>query len=411
MRNQDPNNGTKWEGGGGGGGLVVTSVGGPGTIIVDGESIPYNEIVEVGPHRPPPPPPPPPPFPIVRVQSPDGAAPRSLPPNRFPSGASPSLNDSKLDNSRLASKPPGPMPGAVPDWTTQTEWRFEPDPRLFWQPITSVDTGNRPLNVVLNKILLPWINALAAVVNIPRAGQIVVDDFLSHSIINVEYRDAAYVFPTMGAAGVAIEASPALEFISARVSTWWSAFSKNPAVLDTLLSPIFMSFGAETGALSGVGAEIESTLPAQVESSLPNVRTADSILSENSRRGNAFQRAVTEAFGLERNNNTMVGPELESGAFYPTIPDIANGGNAPIGDIKDVLNISLTRQLRLQRDIAKVTGTSFSVIASPRTRTVSQPLADAVRESGGFIFKANPADKTVKVWDSSSRSWVPFLSE
>jgi hypothetical protein len=303
------------------------------------------------------------------------------------------------------------MPGAVPDWTTQTEWRFEPDPRLFWQPITSVDTGNRPLNVVLNKILLPWINALAAVVNIPRAGQIVVDDFLSHSIINVEYRDAAYVFPTMGAAGVAIEASPALEFISARVSTWWSAFSKNPAVLDTLLSPIFMSFGAETGALSGVGAEIESTLPAQVESSLPNVRTADSILSENSRRGNAFQRAVTEAFGLERNNNTMVGPELESGAFYPTIPDIANGGNAPIGDIKDVLNISLTRQLRLQRDIAKVTGTSFSVIASPRTRTVSQPLADAVRESGGFIFKANPADKTVKVWDSSSRSWVPFLSE
>ncbi|MEK8095382.1 putative toxin [Methylocystis sp. IM3] len=264
---------------------------------------------------------------------------------------------------------------------------------------------------MLNKILLPWINALAAVVNIPRAGQIVVDDFLSHSIINVEYRDAAYVFPTMGAAGVAIEASPALEFISARVSTWWSAFSKNPAVLDTLLSPIFMSFGAETGALSGVGAEIESTLPAQVESSLPNVRTADSILSENSRRGNAFQRAVTEAFGLERNNNTMVGPELESGAFYPTIPDIANGGNAPIGDIKDVLNISLTRQLRLQRDIAKVTGTSFSVIASPRTRTVSQPLADAVRESGGFIFKANPADKTVKVWDSSSRSWVPFLSE
>ena len=33
--------------------------------------------------------------------------------------------------------------------------------------MTSFDTGNRPLNFVLNKMLMPWLNLLAFTENIP----------------------------------------------------------------------------------------------------------------------------------------------------------------------------------------------------------------------------------------------------
>jgi hypothetical protein len=117
------------------------------------------------------------------------------------------------------------------------------------------------LNVVLNKIVLPWSNAAAFLANIPLATIIGIDDYLNHSIFSQEYRAAQALSPLEAAMGLVIEASPAMEFMAARMSTWWSTFSRNPRVLNALLSPIFPTLGVETDAVSSLGPEIENTLP------------------------------------------------------------------------------------------------------------------------------------------------------
>ncbi|MER8529664.1 RHS repeat-associated core domain-containing protein [Mesorhizobium sp. M1272] len=145
---------------------------------------------------------------------------------------------------------------AVPDWTTQTEWRYsEPDPRLI-QPVTNVDTGNRTVNFALNKVLLPWRNALSFYTNIPFAIVIGVDEELSHSAIQVEYRNAAAILPMAPAMGIAVEVGPALGAISGRLGSLVSAIvaenrvaraetnlwefvnTKNPADIDYMLKII-----------------------------------------------------------------------------------------------------------------------------------------------------------------------------
>jgi hypothetical protein len=135
---------------------------------------------------------------------------------------------------------------------------------------------------------------------------------------------------------------------------------------------------------------------------------AGSLLAGNSARGNAFQTAATKAFNLPKNTTTLAGT-TKSGALQATIPDVYAGGQAPIADIKDLLKISDTPQLQAQAEVAKATGTSFSVITGPRNLQISQPIADVVQNSGGFIFRVDPLTSTVEVWDSASRFWVPFL--
>ena len=101
--------------------------------------------------------------------------------------------------------------------------------------------------------------------------------------------------------------------------------------------------------------------------------------------------------------------ETNSGSLVPTIPDVYAGGQTPLGDVKDVLNLSFTEQLQAQASVANLTGTSFNIITSVRNQSISAPLANAVQSSGGFIFRADPSAATVEVWDAVSSSWIPFL--
>ncbi|WP_321965427.1 putative toxin [Paraburkholderia sp. J7] len=290
--------------------------------------------------------------------------------------------------------PPLPQNAAAPDWTTVTEWAFPPgDPRLI-QPTTHLDTGYKPLNFVLNKVLVPWVNLLGAVENIPLALVIGVDDTMRHSPFSMEWQAAQDMMPLEGAA---MEVGPALEY----AKTWLSTQDFQSHVT----APVFWFMGAG-GIGGGAGVPKMTSLP----SSTPS---AGAILQANRLRGNAFQSAVTTTFGLPSNtakgNAAVLLGQTRSGALWPTIPDVYAGGQTPIGDVKDVINLSYTRQLQAQADVAKSTGTSFNVITSPRTRTISQPLMDAVQSSGGFIFKVDPAAGSVHVWDVSAGAWVPFF--
>jgi hypothetical protein len=125
----------------------------------------------------------------------------------------------------------------VPDWTTQTEWDFpRPDPRLI-QPVTSVDTGNRPLNFLLNKMLLPWANALLFLENIPLATLIGVDDALKHSPFQSEYQVASDMMPLEGAMGLAMEIGPALDYAATSLST-------NQGLRALVTAPAYSFMGA-----------------------------------------------------------------------------------------------------------------------------------------------------------------------
>jgi RHS repeat-associated protein len=112
---------------------------------------------------------------------------------------------------------------ATPDWTTQTEWAYPKPDRRLMQPVTSIDTGNRSLNFALNKVLLPWRNALAFYENIPLAFVIGVDEALEQSAIQVEYRNAPVVLGIAPAMGISVEAGPALTSISGRFGKLLSA--------------------------------------------------------------------------------------------------------------------------------------------------------------------------------------------
>ena len=70
-----------------------------------------------------------------------------------------------------------------------------------------------------------------------------------------------------------------------------------------------------------------------------------------------------------------------------TIPDLPIGNRYGVTDIKDVVSLSKTAQLRTQIDAAATANRPFSLIISPRTQTVSMPLQRSVRASGGQIFQ------------------------
>ena len=130
---------------------------------------------------------------------------------------------------------------------------------------------------------------------------------------------------------------------------------------------------------------------------------------QNGARGRAFEGTIIERFGLPaKNTETMLG-ELSSGSLEPTIPDLAAGGTAPLGDIKDILKAARTRQMEAQLSVGRMTDVPHKLILSPRIQSVSRPLAAAVQDSGGFIFRADPVTFTVEAYDASTRTWVPFL--
>jgi hypothetical protein len=75
----------------------------------------------------------------------------------------------------------------IADWTTQTEWADLVNPQDWIKPITSLDTGSRPLNFLLNKVLLPWSNLAAAVIDAPIGMLRDGDELAKHSRFGVEY--------------------------------------------------------------------------------------------------------------------------------------------------------------------------------------------------------------------------------
>jgi filamentous hemagglutinin len=103
---------------------------------------------------------------------------------------------------------------------------------------------------------------------------------------------------------------------------------------------------------------------------------------ENAIRGRAFERAALSALGAAKNTSKVVVEGLGK-----SIPDIIRGS---ITEIKSGERISNTRQLRIQAAEAARRGVPLNLIVGPETKSVSGPLQDAIKESGGRVLVYNP---------------------
>jgi hypothetical protein len=178
--------------------------------------------------------------------------------------------------------------------------------------------------------------------------------------------------------------------------------------LESALAP-------EASQLSNLGQRLPTINTAQtaVTNVFGAAQNLGRQLAQNYSRGMAFQDRVTSFLGPSLKNTTNMLGQTISGALKGTVPDIYRGALAPIADIKDVLRLTFTRQLQAQANLAEMTGTSFNIITSVRIMSVSRPLADAIRNSGGFIFRIDPSEGGISdVWDATigaKGAWVPFF--
>lgn len=143
-----------------------------------------------------------------------------------------------------APSPPHDQAATAPDWTTHTEWSFPPPAQGLLQPITSADTGIRGVNIVANKVLLPWVNFMAFWTNVPLATLMGVDDAIKHSPLAVEYDAFQHMDPLFPAMGLTLEGVPAtmgaLDVLGRGAAG---------GAVDAAKAPVFLALGAGGGAV------------------------------------------------------------------------------------------------------------------------------------------------------------------
>ncbi|MDJ0838753.1 MAG: polymorphic toxin-type HINT domain-containing protein [Acidobacteriota bacterium] len=104
---------------------------------------------------------------------------------------------------------------------------------------------------------------------------------------------------------------------------------------------------------------------------------AEKLWARNT-RGNAFEKAVRQNLG------TKIGKGSKPVNIDGYIPDLPVGGKFGVGEIKDVQNLTLTKQLSSFINYAKQNDLQFTLIISERTQSISRPLLDAIRDLDGL---------------------------
>jgi hypothetical protein len=86
-----------------------------------------------------------------------------------------------------------------------------------------------------------------------------------------------------------------------------------------------------------------------------------------------------DIIGATKNTSIFLVP-LENGSVVNTVPDATSSalfGGANV-DVKDVANLTFTRQLRGEQALSLQQGVPWNIITSPNNRTISGPLWNGV---------------------------------
>jgi hypothetical protein len=120
-----------------------------------------------------------------------------------------------------------------------------------------------------------------------------------------------------------------------------------------------------TQAISGGVAQLGVVVAGGIEGATRSgaAETSSGII-ENSARGAASESRVLSDIGEVKNTKPVGAAEGKS------IPDFQN--KKVVGEIKDVKNVSNTRQLRIQKEAAKQSGREHQLYTGTRTRVTDR---------------------------------------
>lgn len=120
----------------------------------------------------------------------------------------------------------------------------------------------------------------------------------------------------------------------------------------------------------------------------------------NRQNGAEFEQQVIDALGPVGGvkNTTPQTVTLSNGTVVTTIPDLWGRNVGGLLEAKNVQNLSRSPQLQAQAEIARRNGEPMNLIVSPRTQSVSVPLLDDVRSTGGDVFIYNPITDSISPW-------------
>ncbi|ENW94590.1 DUF637 domain-containing protein, partial [Acinetobacter sp. NIPH 298] len=111
-------------------------------------------------------------------------------------------------------------------------------------------------------------------------------------------------------------------------------------------------------------------------------------------RGRAFEKSLIEALGAIKNNQ-LATVKLPDGTVVRTIPDLWGKSSGGIVEVKDVMNLSLSKQLQAQIKLAGDTGQPFNLVISERNQYISEPLRKAIERNNGKVYVFDSSHKTL----------------
>jgi len=112
----------------------------------------------------------------------------------------------------------------------------------------------------------------------------------------------------------------------------------------------------------------------------------------NGIRGRAFEAAVINALGGATGSKTLISGTTLAGDTIKSIPDMLDG--KVLTEIKDVKNLSYSKQLQAQLNYAGSNGLSYRLIINMSTK-LTGPLENAVRAAGGTIQRFDVTSGTL----------------
>ena len=147
-----------------------------------------------------------------------------------------------------------------------------------------------------------------------------------------------------------------------------------------------------------LGGELASNLATVSDEALAAARVKQ--ITFNQIAGSEFEQSVLAALGhVGATKNTIKSATvLADGTIANTIVDATGREVGGFLEIKNVLDLSLTKQLEAMIKAASDAKMPFNLVVSPRTRDISQNLQKAIEATGGSI----------QVFDPVTGTMVPF---
>lgn len=107
----------------------------------------------------------------------------------------------------------------------------------------------------------------------------------------------------------------------------------------------------------------------------------------NNARGNGFEQSVRADLGAP------LGAGSKPVSIDGYVPDLPVGPKYGVTDVKNVVNLSNSPQLRAFHQYAVDNNLPFNQIIGPRTQTISEPLLNNIRQTGGSVMRYDPATR------------------